>query len=179
MNDIMRYDEGYMVEYFEDIFPKYTFPKPTQKTITVEKNGLKGTIKVIDIKVSNKTYWSIKGYDAQFEGKDANCWLCGWYGMDYGECKCKKYFTLDEHKENIKLARKNYLISLCENYFKDYVSIVKNLNDEEINKLLFDDSTGIRILKLEFPHWSTREIEVKKMYLYLNTKLKNYETTLN
>ena len=60
------------------------------------------------------------------------------------------HFTIDEHKENIKLARKNYIITLCKNYFKEYVDLVKKLNDKEIDNLLFDDSTGIRILKLEF-----------------------------
>lgn len=179
MNSTLRYDEGYLIEYFGDTFYKYNFPKPTQKTITIEKNGSKGTIKVADIKISPKTYWSINNYDAQFEGRDANCWLCSWYGMDYGKCKCKKHFTLDEHKENIKVARKNYLISLCKNYFKEYNDIIKKLSDEEIHNLLFDDSDGIRKLKLEFPHWSNRETQVKLMKSYLTEKLKDYETKNN
>ena len=173
MNITLIFDECYIIEIFNETFTKYGFPKPGQKTITVG-HAFKAKINVQDIRVSPKTYWNIGNYDAQFEGRDANCWLCNWYGMDYDKCKCKENFTLEEHKENLKIARRNYLTTLFKNYFPKYSKFVKEFSDEVINDLLFDDSNGVRRLKLNFPHWSRSAIEIKEMQLYLDAKLKHY-----
>lgn len=172
MIDSIKYDECYKLELQDDIYTKYEFPKEGQKTITITNGFFKASINVKDIKISPKSYWSINGYDAQFEGRDANCWLCGWYGMDYDKCKCKSHFSIDEHKENIKTARRNFLKALFRNYFKDKVKLIDTFSDNQINDLLFDDSTGIRRVMLYFPHWSNREKDINIMTKYLENKLK-------
>lgn len=164
MNNYIKYDEFYGVMVGDQILDKVGFPKPNQKTIRITKGEFTAIINVENIKIPSTLYWDINGYDHQFDGYDANCWLCGWYGMDYGKCKCKKYFTIEEHKVNILTARRNYLITLCKNYFKDKVAKVKLLTNQQIKELLFDDSSGIRRQQLYFPHWSNRNVELDVMY---------------
>lgn len=140
------------------------------KTRTLNFGGFTKSIKTENIKISPTTYWSINGYDAQFEGRDANCWLCGWYGMDYGTCKCKKEgFSVEEHKENIGKARKNYLIAVLKNYFKPYVKQAKAIPYEKIDTILYRNDKGTRVLNFYFPNWSNRNESIKSMekYLYL------------
>jgi len=171
MNDCIKYDECFSIELDNNLYTKYVFPKENQKTITISNGLFKATIKVKDIKINPKSYWEIGGYDHQFGGRDANCWLCGWYGMDYDECKCKNYYTLEEHKENVKIARRNYLKTLFKNYFKDKVKLINELSDEQINNLLFDDSNNIRKIRLHFPSPYDYNNEIKKMSEYLNNIL--------
>lgn len=140
------------------------------KTRTLNFEGFTKVVKTENIKISPTTYWRINGYDAQFEGRDANCWLCDWYGMDYDTCKCKKEgFTIKEHKENIGKARKNYLITVLKNYFEPYVKQAETIPYEKIEKILYRNNKGIRVLNFYFPDWSNRTESIKNMekYLYL------------
>lgn len=126
------------------------------KTRTITKDGWKRVIPVKDLKVSPETYFRIGRYDHQFEGYDFYCYLCKHPGTTPSKCKCKSYFTVEENKENIYVARKNFILSVTEQYFKESFKKIQiqklTLTKELIDKILFSKGKyGERILKLDYP----------------------------
>ncbi len=147
------------------------------KTRSVTSDGWTRKINVSEMRIAPSTYWKISNhYDQQFEGHDANCWLCKWYGMDYSKCKCKKSgFTVEEHTANIPIVRRNFLKTLFDNYFPELKKDVDNWTDDQVNGLLYGTNKyGAHALMLDFPHWSSREKEVDKMNDYLSLKLEAF-----
>lgn len=164
--NMLHYSNEVQVKISNQNYHYFLKNKPT-KTITIKNyDGFSIKINRKDLKISPTTYWRISGYDAQFEGNDANCWLCGWYGMDYGTCKCKESFTEDEHRSNIVIARRNMLSSVIGNYLPEYLSQIKSLSDYEINSLC----EGYNI---NFPiyNWDIKKHDTSGLKEYISKRL--------
>ncbi len=135
------------------------------KTKTINYSGFKRTVKYDDVKISPRTYWNIGNYDRQFEGRDANCYLCGSYHIDYSKCKCKSYFTIQEHFLNVPKAKRGYLEDVCYNSekLKQYLPAIKLLSDQQIEETLYENG----VLMIGILSWSmsidNRNAETNRM----------------
>lgn len=124
------------------------------KTRTIYKNGWSIRINTKDIKIHPSTYQRIGRYDHQFDGYDFFCYLCLYAGTTPSKCKCKNEFTVEEHLENIKISRKNYLISVIQSSFANIYPFIENieLNNELVNKILYKKGKyGERLLSVYYP----------------------------
>jgi hypothetical protein len=151
--ETFHYDNCGMVLFSKEPFFLSNLNKKC-KTRSVTVDGWKMTIQSKDIKICPSTYWRTGRYDHQFEGYDFSCYLCGHNGTTPYPCKCKQYFTVEEHMENVKIARKNYLFAVVKSYFQESLSDVQKLcsSEEIVNKLLYKKGRyGEKILKVFYP----------------------------
>jgi len=164
--DYIHYDDYGLVIINNNNYRLSNLSKNT-KTRTIKNNdGFSIKIKRDELRISPKTYWNINThYDQQFEGYDASCWLCGWNGMDYDSCKCKKSFSIEEHQGNLIKARTRFFKSVMRNCFKEIK--LKTLNSLEINfiqKVMYGvGKYGERILLIDFPYWNNQKSDIEKM----------------
>lgn len=169
MRTLIHYDNIVEVIVNDQNYIMYNLYKDTKTRTITNSQGFRKQI--TEILISPKTYWEIGSlYDHQFGGYDADCWLCGWQGMDYDDkCKCEKpHFTKDEHKDNLLKSRRNFLIAVIKNNFPTYIEIIKKLNDDQINSVLYDSK---KQLKVYFPNFMGRETENKIIGIWLEKKL--------
>jgi hypothetical protein len=165
--EIFHYDFAGLVRTREGNLPLYNLDRQYKTRTVKNHNGFSMVIKSEDIVIAPETYWSISSRYCQMnEGHDANCYLCGWYGMDYGTCKCKKSgFTVDEHiNHNVFKARRKYLITIIDNYFPEIKKSIAELSDWDIGQILYDNDPvyGYRVM-MELPSWSERDQVIKRM----------------
>lgn len=152
-----HYDNCALIYLNGGTFFLYDIQKPT-KTRSVETQYGRVSFKTSSIKISPKTFWKIDGYDHQFEGNDASCYLCGWSGMDYNNCKCGE-LKISDHAENCRIARRNFLLQITKQYAPEFVNKVEYLDD--VSSLLYGkDKYGCKTLLIDWPHWS-QQIEFR------------------
>lgn len=126
------------LRFGNDFFESYINFEKLPKTIGIKSNhGMTARININNIQVSPRTYWKKGNYCQMNGGRDANCWLCNWYGTAYDDnnCNCKPYFKLNEHLNNIKVARKNKIIAVVRSYCKEFLNIAEAIDLEKVNDI--------------------------------------------
>ena len=132
-----HYQDYVLIDVRGSLYPLQSIYRDCKTRTLTNPDGFKLKINVPEgIKISPKTFWRVSGhYDHQFDGHDANCYLCNWYGMDYDKCKCKKHFTIEEYPEIVVKARKNFLKSVLSNYPKIFKIEGFNLTKKFIDEM--------------------------------------------
>lgn len=148
-----HYDNCALIDLNGDTFFLYDIQKPT-KTRSVETQYGRVSFKTSSMRISPKTFWKVDGYDRQFEGNDASCYLCGWHGMDYNGCKCGE-LKVSDHTENCRIARKNFLLQITNQFAPDFAHKVEAMHD--VSGLLYGiDQYNCKTLLIDWPHWSNQ-----------------------
>lgn len=180
--EIFHYNDAGYVLIGERLCLLSNLSKKT-KTRTITEDGWSTKINTKDIRISPTTYWRISGnYDQQFEGRDASCYLCGWYGMDYAKsCKCESHFSVEEHKDNVLKARRNYLMRIIDSYFPEYSDKISKYDDKQIDSVLYGvGKYGEHIIRIYYPvwNWEIKGHDTRDMKKHLD-KITGHERTIS
>lgn len=177
--DIFHYDNAANIILNGNVYLLFDVNKKT-KTRTITRNGWSKRIFTQNIKISPTTYWTRGNYDIQFEGYSFYCYLCNYTGTTPSECKCKKHFTLEEHNENVRQARKNYLLQVVGNLFPDMLPIINYMTPtpDLVDMLLYKiNKNGKKELVIKYPPVFDFDKKLNQEILFhMNKVIQNHNT---